>query len=79
MKDFLTWLIKAIVDKPEEVKVNESESNGQIVLDLHVDKDDMGRVIGKAGKIIKGIRSLLKARALKEDKRVFVNLVEDEN
>ncbi|TSC54250.1 MAG: hypothetical protein LiPW16_80 [Microgenomates group bacterium LiPW_16] len=76
MKALLTWLIKAIVDNPEKVKVSETEDNGQLTLKLNVAKEDMGKVIGKGGKIIKSIRSLLGVRGTKEEKRVNLVLVE---
>lgn len=76
MKDFVTWLIKAIVDNPEKVTVSESEENGQIMVEVTVAKEDMGKVIGKGGKIIKSIRNLLRVRGMKEEKRVNLNLLE---
>ncbi|MBI5465654.1 KH domain-containing protein [Candidatus Gottesmanbacteria bacterium] len=76
MKDFLTWLIKAIVDNPEKVTVSETEENGQIILKLSVAAEDMGKVIGKGGKIIKSIRHLARVRGAKEEKRVNVVLLE---
>lgn len=76
MKALLTWLIKAIVDNPEKVKVSETSDNGQLTLKLNVAKEDMGKVIGKGGKIIKSIRSLLGVRGTKEEKRVTLVLVE---
>ena len=76
MKDFLSWLIKAIVDNPEKVTVSETENNGQLTLKLNVAQEDMGKVIGKGGKIIKSIRSLLRVRAIKEGKSVNLELME---
>lgn len=76
MKDFLSWLIKAIVDNPEKVAVSETEDNGQLTLKLNVAQEDMGKVIGKGGKIIKSIRSLLRVRAIKEGKSVNLELME---
>lgn len=76
MKALLTWLIKAIVDNPEKVKVSETEDNGQLTLKLNVAKEDMGKVIGKGGKIIKSIRKLLGIRGTKEEKRVNLVLIE---
>lgn len=76
MKDFLVWLIKAIVDNPEKVSVREIEDNGQLTLELSVAKEDMGKVIGKRGKIIKSIRKLLGVRGVKEEKKVNIVLLE---
>ncbi len=78
MQDFVTWLIKQIVEKPEEVVVEEKEENNQILLSLHVASVDMGRVIGKEGKVIKAIRNLLKVKAIKENRLVNLQLIEAE-
>lgn len=77
MKDFLLFLLKAIVDKPEEVNVSESEVDGQINLDSSVAKEDMGKVIGKGGKIIKSIRTLVRIRGIKEGKQINLQLLEN--
>lgn len=76
MKDFIAWLVKAIVDNPEKVTVTESEDNGQLTFRLSVAAEDMGKVIGRGGKIIKSIRSLARVRGAKEKKRVNVVLLE---
>lgn len=77
MKDFALWLIKAIVDHPNEVTIEETEQNGQIGLNVGVAKEDMGQVIGKSGKIIKSLRNLLRIRGIKEGKRISLNLLEE--
>ena len=77
MKDFITWLIKAIVDNPDKVSVEEKEENGQTTYSLSVAQEDMGKVIGRGGKIIKSIRKLLGVRAAKEGKRVNLKLLEE--
>ncbi len=77
MKSFLEYLVKAIVDKPEEVKVSESSDQESFVnLTLSVDPADMGKVIGKGGRIIKAIRDLVRVLAVKENRRVNVILSE---
>jgi len=76
MKDLLIEIIKSIVDKPEAVQVEENESNGLTTLMVTVDKDDMGKVIGKGGKIIKAIRNIMRIKAIKEQKRIMINLVD---
>lgn len=76
MKDILIEIIKSIVDKPEAVQVEENESNGLTTLMITVDKDDMGKVIGKGGKIIKAIRNIMRIKAIKEQKRIMINLVD---
>lgn len=76
MKDILIEIIKSIVDKPEAVQVEENESNGLTTLMITVDKDDMGKAIGKGGKIIKAIRNIMRIKAIKEQKRIMINLVD---
>ena len=63
------------MDHPEEVSVNEKKEGRTTVLELHVADGDMGKVIGKQGRIAKAIRSVVKAAAAKEDKRVVVDIV----
>ena len=67
--------IEALVDNPDEVSVNEKKEGRTTVLELHVADGDMGKVIGKQGRIAKAIRSVVKAAAAKEDKRVVVDIV----
>ena len=68
MKELVEVIAKALVDHPEEVSVNEKNEGRTIVLELHVAEGDMGKVIGKQGRIAKAIRSVVKAAAAKEDK-----------
>ena len=63
------------MDHPDEVSVNEKKEGRTTVLELHVADGDMGKVIGKQGRIAKAIRSVVKAAAAKEDKRVVVDIV----
>ena len=63
------------LDHPEEVSVNEKNEGRTIVLELHVAEGDMGKVIGKQGRIAKAIRSVVKAAAAKEDKKVVVDIM----
>ena len=65
----------AKIDHPEEVSVNEKNEGRTIVLELHVAEGDMGKVIGKQGRIAKAIRSVVKAAAAKEDKKVVVDIM----
>ncbi len=76
MKDLVEVIAKALVDNPDEVVVNEKENGNTIVLELHVAGSDMGKVIGKQGRIAKAIRSVVKAAATKTDKKVVVDIVE---
>ena len=69
-------LVQAIVSKPSKAAVEEREEDGTLNLSLSVAKEDMGRVIGKEGKIIRAIRNLLRIRAIKEGKRIHLILLE---
>ncbi len=75
MKELVEIIAKALVDHPEEVSVNEKQDGKTTVLELHVAEGDMGKVIGKQGRIAKAIRSVVKAAAAKEEKRVVVDIV----
>ena len=76
MKDLLDYVAKALVDFPEDVSVTEVESDRITTLELRVNDKDMGKVIGKQGRIAKSIRSLIKAASGKENKRVVVEIVQ---
>ncbi len=67
---------KALVDDPESVVVNEREEKKTTVLEVRVAESDMGKVIGKQGRIAKAIRSVVKAAAAKEDKKVIVDIMD---
>ena len=75
MKELVEVIAKALVDHPEEVSVNEKNEGRTIVLELHVAEGYMGKVIGKQGRIAKAIRSVVKAAAAKEDKKVVVDIM----
>lgn len=75
MKELVEVIAKALVDHPKEVSVNEKNEGRTIVLELHVAEGDMGKVIGKQGRIAKAIRSVVKAAAAKEDKKVVVDIM----
>ena len=75
MKELVEVIAKALVDHPEEVSVNEKNEGRTIVLELHVAEGDMGKVTGKQGRIAKAIRSVVKAAAAKEDKKVVVDIM----
>lgn len=75
MKELVEVIAQALVDHPEEVSVNEKNEGRTIVLELHVAEGDMGKVIGKQGRIAKAIRSVVKAAAAKEDKKVVVDIM----
>jgi len=80
MKDLLSYIVEHIVSHPEEVEIEEDESEeGFINLRLRVHPEDMGIVIGKGGNIIRAIRNLLRVKAIEENKRVNLELVETED
>lgn len=76
MKMLLEHIAMALVDDPEKVSVNQIERERLIVLELTVAPDDMGKVIGKQGRIAKAIRTVVSAAAVKENKRVVVEIVQ---
>jgi len=77
MRELLEYLAKSIVERPEAVKVEETQTpEGWINLKLSVAPEDMGMVIGKGGRIIRALRNLVKVKAIKENKRVNVELTE---
>ena len=75
MKELVEVIAKALVDNPEEVVVTEKGGGKNITIELHVAADDMGKVIGKQGRIAKAIRSVVKAASTKENKRVDVEII----
>ena len=75
MKELVETIAKALVDSPDEVVVTEKETDKIIVLELKVATDDVGKIIGKQGKIAKAIRSVVKAASSKCDKKVIVDII----
>ena len=76
MKELANLIVKNIVDNPNKVNISEQEDQGYINLKLSVSPEDMGKVIGKGGKVIKAIRTLLKINSIKTKQKVFLSLVE---
>lgn len=76
MKELVEVIAKALVDDPESVVVNEREEKKTTVLEVRVAESDVGKVIGKQGRIAKAIRSVVKAAAAKEDKKVIVDIMD---
>ena len=76
MKELLEVIAKNLVDCPEQVKVFEVQSDKALVLELKVAPEDMGKVIGKQGRIAKAIRTVVKAAAVHEDKHIVVEIVQ---
>ena len=75
MKELVEVIAKSLVDYPDEVQVTETENDKAVVLELKVAQSDMGKVIGKQGRIAKAIRSVVKAAASKSEKKVVVDIV----
>ena len=76
MKDLVEVIAKALVDNPDEVVVTEKTEGRNIVVELHVAPSDMGKVIGKQGRIAKSIRTLVKAAATRDDMKVVVEIMQ---
>ncbi|MCI1931088.1 MAG: KH domain-containing protein [Clostridia bacterium] len=76
MKELLEIIAKNLVDHPEDVSVTEYQGDRSIILELKVAPDDMGKVIGKQGRIAKAIRTVIKAAAVHEDKHVVVEILQ---
>ncbi len=75
MKELLLYIAKSLVEHPEDVSVTETENGSTIVLELRVNESDMGKVIGKQGRIAKSIRSVIKAAAGRENKKAIVEIM----
>lgn len=75
MRELVEIIAKSLVDSPDQVQVNEIAGEQSIILELKVAPEDMGKVIGKQGRIAKAIRTVVKAAATKENKRVVVEII----
>ena len=76
MKELLTYIVQNLVEKPDEVSVTEREANGETVFEVLVADCDMGKVIGRQGRIVKEIRILMKAVAQRKGKKVSVEIMD---
>lgn len=76
MRDTIELVVKALVDDPDAVEVREVERNGTIRLEVHVAQPDMGKVIGKQGRTVRALRSLVYAAGLKQHRRFVLDVVE---
>ncbi len=76
MKDLIEYIAKSLVDHPDEVQVQQSGGGSRVRIELSVAKDDMGRVIGKGGKVANSIRTLLRVAAEREGKQATLDVVE---
>lgn len=76
MGELVEFIAKALVDNPESVEVKEVEGSQSVIIELKVAEEDMGKIIGKQGRIAKAIRTVVKAAAIKDDKRVVVEIIQ---
>jgi uncharacterized protein len=76
MRELVEYLVRALVEDPDAVQVEELEENGDVVLEVTVAEDDLGRIIGRGGRIANAIRTVARAAATKEERRVLVEILE---
>jgi predicted RNA-binding protein YlqC (UPF0109 family) len=77
VRDLLTFLARSLVSDPDAVEVNEVEEiDGEVVLELEVAEDDLGRVIGRGGRVANALRTVMKAAATRAEKRVIVEILD---
>jgi len=76
VKELITSIVKALVDYPDAVNITEIEGERTVVYELRVDKADLGKVIGREGRMARAIRSIVAAAALKQGKRAMVEIIE---
>lgn len=74
MKELTEVIVKALVDSPDEVVITEKEGDSALIIQIQVSPDDMGKVIGKQGRIAKALRAVVKAAATKENKKVLIDI-----
>ena len=75
MKDLVEMMARNLVDRPEDVRINETAGDSIVILEINVSQDDVGKVIGKEGRIANAIRTIVKAAAAKQEKKVTVEIV----
>lgn len=76
LRDLVEIIAKSLVDHPEQIKVNEIHGEQSVIIELKVAPEDMGKVIGKQGRIAKAIRTVVRAAATKDNKRVIVEILQ---
>lgn len=76
MQEFIEYVVKALVDRPGEVAVDRVEDGGTVVFEVRCSPDDIGRVIGKGGKTIRALRTLLQSAAAREEMRASIEIIE---
>lgn len=76
MGDLVAFLVRALVERPEDVEVEEFEEDGDLVLEVSVADEDLGRVIGRGGRIANAIRTVARAAGARDDRRVIVDILD---
>jgi uncharacterized protein len=76
VRELVEFLVRALVEKPDEVEVEEFEEDGDLVLEVTVADDDLGRVIGRGGRIANAIRTVARAAGARDDRRVIVDILD---
>ena len=76
MEELIAYIARCLVDRPEEVRVERTERDGEIVLRLHVANEDVGKVIGRQGRIVRALRTLVRASGVKRGERALLEIVE---
>jgi predicted RNA-binding protein YlqC (UPF0109 family) len=77
MRELVEFITRALVADPDSVRVEEIDDDGDTVLEVRVAQDDLGRVIGRSGRVANAIRTVAKAAATREDRRVLVEIIDD--
>ncbi|HMU26840.1 MAG: KH domain-containing protein [Solirubrobacterales bacterium] len=76
MQEMLLYITRALVEDPDAVEVEELEEDGDLVFEITVGEDDLGRVIGRGGRVANAIRTIAKAAAVREERRVLVDILD---
>ncbi len=76
MRELVEFLVRALVEQPDKVEVAEFEEDGDLVLEISVAEDDLGRVIGRGGRIANAIRTVARAAGARDDRRVIVDILD---
>lgn len=76
MQEMLLYITRALVEDPDAVKVEELEEDGDLIFEITVGEDDLGRVIGRGGRVANAIRTIAKAAAVREERRVLVDILD---
>ncbi len=76
MRELVEFIVKSLVDRPDDVQVSQVEGEKSLIIELRVAEEDMGKVIGKQGRIARAIRTVVKAAATKEGKMVHVEIID---